>query len=503
MANLNLMNPGLRKSILEEMEAYENSQRKLVSLQQYEVYKDRIRKFVKLYLEGFYSKETIEELPIFSSVNIARRIVNKEASIYLNEPEREFYGVSEKQKEILNQIYEDMNINNIMLRANRFYKLQDEQIHLYVVPSEGKLKAKVMLGHQIDAVPSLDDVEKADCYLIQGFDRMSQGLRITETEDGTNQLIADQDDYQSSLTSIAVWSKIFNFIMDDKGNITSLETNNELGMIPIIDINSGKDSEYWIRSGSSLTDFTIQFNAAISDLQHIVRMQGFGQAWLKGDTNIIPENIKIGPNFILKLPINPNNPVDTDFGYSNANADISGSIQQVELLLSTFLTSRGLDPKLVNGKSEAQSFSSGFERMLSMIDSFEPSKTDFAVFKDAECKLFEIVRAYVNLYGGTNVLPNYTAGVISQDAYVSINYEGPEIVSSDKEKLDNIKLRLDMGLISQTEAIAIDRDLDEEEAVLIMEKINLDKQKNNPQHNTVVTTQETPMPEDDLSVEND
>lgn len=464
MASINLLNRLIRSQVLEESKSSENDERKAESLKQYEIYKDRIHYYVKNYLEGFYSKSTIEEMPILSSVNIARRIVNKEASIYVNAPKRTFVGVSEAQAEILNKVYQDMMIDAVMLKANRSYKLQDDQTHLYIIPSEGMLKARVLLGHQLDVVPSIDDAEKGDAYFINGFDRRSAGIQLVEFEDGQNELIADSDDYQAGLKAIAVWSKLFNFVMDENGNILSSETLNPLGVLPIVDINGGKDGEYWVRSGSSLTEFTVQFNAALSDLQHIVRMQGFGQAWLKGDSSLIPENIKIGPNFILKLPVNPNNPVDTDFGFSNANPDIQGTIQQVELLLSTFLTSRGLDPKLVNGKGEGKSFQSGFDRLLSMIDSFEPSKSDFATFQKAEEAIFKIVRAYINKYGGTSILPEYRAGIIPENSTVSIQFSGPETIVSDKEKLEIIEKKLSLGLMSKAEAVSYDRGITLEEA---------------------------------------
>lgn len=470
---LNLLNPNIRKQIIEEINSSENLERKKVSFGQYEIYRDRILQQVKNFLQGFYSKQTIENTPIVASVNLARRIVNKEASLYVKEPKREFYNVTPDQAEVLSQVYSDMKINTIMNRLNQNFKLQD-QATVYIVPRNGKLKAMPLLSHQFDVIPSTQDQEIGEVYLLSGFNRTMANVEVTEYGDSMNQLIADEDDYKSALSAIAVWSPVFNFVMDQNGNIQQAESyDNPIGgVVPFVDIYSSKDGEYWVRSGASLTDFTIQYNASLTDLGNIVRMQGFGQAWLKAPSNMIPENIQVGPNFILRLPIDPNNPTPTDFGYANANPDLAGSLAYIEGLLSSFLTSRGIDPKLVNARFEATKYSSGVERLLAMIEQFEATEQDSEVFEDAENKILKIVIAYLETYGGTPVLPNYPKMIFSKDAYVEIDYVKPSDIQSKTEKLQSIQQRLEMGLISQVEAIAEDRGIGVDDAQEVYNKIN-------------------------------
>ena len=121
---LNLLNPNVRKQIIEESNGSENVERKKVSFSQYEVFKDRILQQVKAYLSGFYSQQTIDNTPIVASVNLARRIVMKEASLYTKEPERTFIGVTPEQEELLKRIYSEMKINTIMQRLNQNFKLR-------------------------------------------------------------------------------------------------------------------------------------------------------------------------------------------------------------------------------------------------------------------------------------------------------------------------------------------------------------------------------------------
>jgi hypothetical protein len=473
---LNLLNPNVRKQIIEETKGDENKQRKNVSFSQNEIFKDRIYESVKAYLEGFYSKQTIQNTPIVSSVNLARRIIKKEASLYTKEPERKYYNMSDEQIAVVQQVYEDMKIDSVMQKLNENFKLQD-QAHLYIIPRKGKLKAMALLSHQLDVVPSSEDSEDPEVFILNGFDRTLLNVPVSSTGDNLNAMIADEDDYKASLKRSAVWSPMFNFIIDEDGNIVSPpdQVENPLnGVVPFVDVFNSKDGEYWVRTGSALTDFTIQFCAGLTDVLAVSRMQGFGQAYLKAPMNLIPQEIQIGTHFVLRLPVDPNNPVDTEFGYANANPDLAGSLAVLESLLSAFLTSRGVDPKTVNTKNDSEKFSSGIDRLLSQIEQFTATEQDMCVFEDAEMKAFKIVVAYINTYGGSSVLPEYKCAPISPDAYIDVEYQKPQSVMSESEKLSNIQTRLEMGLITKVDAIAIDQNLDEEQAIAKFEQINLE-----------------------------
>ena len=79
--------------------------------------------------------------------------------------------------------------------------------------------------------------------------------------------------------------------------------------------------------------------------------------------------------------------------------------------------------------------------------------------------------AYLNTYGGTSVLPGYRVAPISEDAFMSITYKKPSSVVSEAEKLQNIQQRKEMGLITQVEAIALDREIELEDAQEVYQRI--------------------------------
>ena len=77
-----------RKKLIETINSNDNKSRKAESLRQQEIYQDRLFQYVKENLEGTFDAKTVKEMPIISSVNLVKRIVKEEASIYRESPKR-------------------------------------------------------------------------------------------------------------------------------------------------------------------------------------------------------------------------------------------------------------------------------------------------------------------------------------------------------------------------------------------------------------------------------
>ena len=84
MSEIDYTNSTLLKSIVQETDSLENKTRKEISKKQFEIFKDRAAHFVKEYLRAAYTTETVNEMPIIGSINLAKRVVSKEAALYIN-----------------------------------------------------------------------------------------------------------------------------------------------------------------------------------------------------------------------------------------------------------------------------------------------------------------------------------------------------------------------------------------------------------------------------------
>ena len=96
-----------RKKIIAEIKSEENKDRKAKSLQEYEIYNGNINQYVEAYLTQQLSAKTVKKMPIISSIDICKRIVDQEASVYKSEPKREYVDTDDNDKEAVELAYED------------------------------------------------------------------------------------------------------------------------------------------------------------------------------------------------------------------------------------------------------------------------------------------------------------------------------------------------------------------------------------------------------------
>lgn len=444
--------------------------RKYESFAQCEIFNDRIEPFVRAYLQTQMGRKTVLKMPIISSVNIGRKVVKAESSLYRQAPDRVISEDAGNDGDALNAVYDDGRFNVKLQKANEYFKLQNQSL-IQVIPIKQKIEMRVLFPHNYDVIPDKENPEIADSYIISTFDR----TRFVQS-DGYNEKIADLDDFKAGLDKFTVWTKDYNFVMNGKGEIISGDDiTNPIGMMPFYDIAGDKDFEYFVRQGSSLADFTVQYNAALSDLAMIVRLQGYAQAVVSGPANMLPEVLDIGPNVVLHLPHDPNSSTPTTFQFINPSPNIDGTLKHIEGLLANFLSSRGVDTNIIqatlnNGTGKA--YSSGLERLLAMIDRFEASRADIDLFTDAETKVFEIVKAWLsyatNATDKNTGLPlidpkYYVSGAIDKVQF-SVVYAKPENIQTETEKVAYMEQRIAIGISDKLDALMYLDDLDETEA---------------------------------------
>lgn len=509
-----LLDKGFRNQYIKEIKGEENVKRKEEALKRFEIYRERQGRFVREALEKEFSTGTVEEMRHITSISMARRIVNELASIYREDPERT-YGtdsgaeLSEQQTAQLENLYHFAKTNQKFKTANQFYELFDQGT-MQVIPSNGTISLRVFAPFQYDVIPDPSDPEKAAGYIINLQDKqrvLSSGaagklydisnpptslvnFRGSETSDGTNQKIADQEDYKATLQRFVWWTKELNFVTDGNGRLINefdqpMEISdpnlmlNPLGELPFVDFSRQKDVEYWTRYGSGITDFSIEHLVLMSDIFNVHKMQGFAQAIVFAED--MPQNMKIGPNHVLHIPMDPNKEIQPRFEFASPSSDLAGSIDLAETHLRLFLTSRGIDPKVVSGKLDTQRFSSGVERLLAMIEKFEASRDAIDMFRKVEDDVFMLMVKWSNLFQGATtpsafgvepLIPELQLATLPEDVNMSVLFHSPATVQTKTEKEDSVMKLMDAGLMSRTEAIMELREVEKEKAEEILANID-------------------------------
>lgn len=461
-----LQNLAFRKHIISEIKGTENADRMDASVRSCDVYNGRIYEHVREHLVSRFGENSTKEMPVVSSINLCKKVVNSRATLYRDEPERTFEGMTDTQQVGLEEIYDGIQFNTKMISLNRYFELQ-RQVHCYITPQNGELSLKVLKAHQLNVIPSLTDPELGEIYIISSYD-------ITRVTNNVNEKIADRDDEKATRETYIVWSPSYHFTMNGKGEITSESVDNPIApIVPIVEISSDKDFTYWVDEKNEVSDFCVEFNGALSSLGQIVNLQGFAQAFLKGPKEILPKSLTVGPTKILRLESDAITGTGVEFGFVSPNSDLAGAQSYVESLLSMFLSSQGVDPKSVTGKGEVNNFSSGVERLLAMIKDFEASRDTMAMFKRAEIDIFEVIKAWLNLSRRADILNDwYNIGVLPEQSTVSVSFAQPSSSITDTEVLANIEKKLDLGLMTRAEAIEEIRGIGYDEAVSLMEEID-------------------------------
>jgi len=501
-----IQNTEFRTQVLSQINTQENKDRKIEAVKRFEVYKGRQRIFLEQMLKAEYELSTVQETRIISSINLAKRIVNSMASIYKKTPTRTFAtesgkDLSENEQLQIENLYSLAKANIKLKKSNRWYKLYD-QCALHVIPRNGIIDIKVLSPHHYDTIPDPMNPEEAKVYIINVFDKSeaftsSGGLydlnapptgvvrnQGSRHSDSINQKTGDPDDYKALMQRFIWWSKDYHFVTNGRGEIIEDDSPkdgvNPFGILPFIDIAGEKDLEYWIRNGSSDTDFSLDINLQVTDYVNIGKMQGFAQAIIASEEP--PKHMDIGPNKVLHLPLDPEKEVQPTFQFANPGADLGAQKDIIETLISLYLSAKGEDPTMITGSGDVKKFNSGLERLLALIEQFEASQDDIDLFVDVEDKLLElfVVESNVMQEDPDKLNDKLKLARLPEDTFVTVKYAKPESIQTKKEVEDsNIKL-MDSGLKSKSEAIADLREIGEDEAIKVMDKIDSEQFGNTP-----------------------
>ena len=498
-----------RHHVIEEIESDENVKRKQESLKRFEIDKDRLEPYVYNILQKDLSHETVEQMRVMSSINLAPRITTEKSSVYKTPPKRTFINSDDKTDELLTNLYHFGKVNKQLKLANRYLNLQD-QCSVQVIPKDGILKVKVLQPHHFDVIPSRMDPEKAEVYILSQydknrlFDRVDNQSNFTpqpsavefRDRDRLNQNIADEGDWQSRRGFYVWWSDELHFMTDHKANIINPQTGepfpngtsmndvmklieNPIQKLPFVDVKEDTDFEYWQRFGNSTVDFAIQMALILSDTAEVNRLQGFAQPIISAVEP--PVDMKVGANTLLylKKTKGADQSEQPNFEFASPNPDLNGSIDVIRTFLSLFQTAQGVDPSTVtaDGKQGAE-FQSGIDRLLSNIEKFESSQDQFDLFKEVEGKIFELFRDWLNAFAGVteNRLIDELTGIIPEDVDLTVEYKKPTDNISAKDKYDLNIRKVEDGAMSMLELIMDDRDVTEDEAREILEKIVEDRE---------------------------
>lgn len=491
-----ILDIGVRKKIIEEIECSENSDRKSESFKRHMVYKDKTDYWVLDLLERQFDKQTVYEMSYaISNISLVRKIVDKLARVYSsgvtravvinNQPATEYTDNIQKIERIL-------NVNSKQKTLNRYLKLhRNAACYIKPCPDENgdySILLQPLAPHLYDVVEDYYDRTKPMVYVISHYEPKSisygkddgsrenrSGLSSLKPKLGNkkDEVIADspEDSGKKEKKEYIWWSDKYHFTTDETGNIVSESTENPIGIKPFVNYSIDQDNAFWAQGGDDLVSAGIKINAQISHINFIGTLQGYGQFYYRGKTP--PQNMAVGPNKGIVLQYEEGDPVP-EIGFTSANPQLADLMAITEMQIAMCLTTNNLTTSGVSTSlGQGTTFPSGISLLIDKSESVEDVKDQEQAFIDAEPVMWDVINKWLLLYGSEGSLQEDLIGLsMPEGSEVVVNFNHPQVITTEAEKLANIKLRKELGLNTDAELIKFDQpNLTDEEAEEKLEKI--------------------------------
>ncbi len=475
-----VLKPEVRKLIIEEIEGRENLTRKFEAYKRYQCYKDRTSTYVVDLLLRQFDSETVEEMRYaLSNVSIVKKVIDKLARVYSNGVERSIKD-DKTATENLKKLEKILDVNTAVKKTNRFLKLE-KNVDLFIKPcpvygtteSDMKwtIKLEALLPYLYDVIEDFYDRTKGIAVVLSDYrptgNSLSQmdgkrapiptgvGSSAEKLSDGKDNIIADSKEDQKRIDdenqkTYIFWTKSYHFTCKANGEIVpdSNNPNNEnpLKIFNHINFAIDQDGGFWAEGGGDLIDGAVLINALITHTIHVGTVQGYGQFYMTGEN--LPRSIKVGPTKAIIAEYKKDEQSKPEMGFLNANPQLDSLRGLVEMYIALYLTTNNLSTSGVSTQLNGTSLPSGIALILDKAESLEDIQDQRQVFIDKEPDIFEAINKILETYGDNALVDELKGLLLPKDfkEKFNIKFYDAEPIMTEKEKLDNMKIRQDMGI---------------------------------------------------------
>lgn len=480
-----ILDDKIRKKIIDEIKGTENVKRKQESLKRYEIYKDKTNKYVLKRLSDMgLEPATIKLMSAhISNISVAKKIVNKLARSYSGGVNRstESAEVNASLSNLLKLSGFDKCQKKIdktlVLHRNAMAFIKPE-VCLNQDSEEYKIKSVPLSPWQYDVVEDYYDREKPLVVILSDFVERDTRFTGSNLNDDTLADIPGDSGMGKAKTYIW-WSNNYHFTTDANGKIinelTPENAINPIGMLPFVNYAIDQDGEFWAEGGDDLTEGSILINLLITDMLTIAYQQGWGQLVITGKN--IKEGFKVGPHQALIFEYDEGDP-KPEIDVLSPNPPLDLWMKAIEQYVALLLSTNNLSPSAISIRLDAGAFPSGIAMIIEMSEATDSIEDKQSLFQAGERESIKIGAAWQNYYFETKSLtPEFMAiGKLPENIEASINFGSVKPVVSEKEKLENIRTRKDLGINEEVELIMLDNpDMTLEQAEEKLLKIKAEK----------------------------
>jgi hypothetical protein len=267
----------------------------------------------------------------------------------------------------------------------------------------------------------------------------------------------------NNVKSLALWTDTQHVLLEVSGDegemiihrvpIEGNEDNvNELGMIPATfqQETDSRDRPAF----NTLADQTIDLNYIMSVINTGTALQTFGNLVVKRPQGqALPDDFMYSLHSYIDVPVPMDSDNVTDVDYITPGNNVSSALEVFNTNLMQVLDENNVKGgESVTGNDK---FTSGFDRLLSRMDTTEVIESNQDLYVENENDIYHICKAFYEETGRSE---------FKTDDLVTI-FKKPRPMMSDSEVMDLIERKLELGLIEEHEKfIIMNPNISEDEA---------------------------------------
>lgn len=475
--DFDLLDPNIIQILISEVKGSENMDRKVAAFNSMRIEKGDVKPYVLREVQEILP-QSWKQMRI-SDISVSTKVTKKLAQSYKESPVRSLE--SEVESEALNELYDKLDVNKKMAMYDEIRTLNRYAL-LWVNfdPSFG-LMFTPLHPYEFDVIRDSNNGE-LEVVILQYPDELitHQGPANESTagrgfdgfntrSDALNQAISNsQLDSSADEQTFVIWTADQHVIVkarfvDGDGQVhtnpiaidyITIPSNpnniNPLGVLPFIYSSTddgGNFTDYPI--SNPLTGQSILFNVLNSDLLSAASLQGYGIRTLSGTPEMLNSIQKMheGLTTAAKLP-QPEDPGQppTKLEFVNPSPDLQGQRETYASYLAGVLSQHGLNGESIL-RDGGGSFSSGLERAIANSDVSNIISMNQNDYSNVEKVAYQVVKRWSQIVD--------IGMKFSEESELEIHFPRPQILISDNETLQNIKLRLELGLLQKHEALMI------------------------------------------------
>jgi hypothetical protein len=454
--------------IIEDIESNQTQLRRIAEYKAYKVECGAQREYVIERLSQLFP-ESYKTMRV-SDISLSRKVISKISKAYKDKPIRD----AGDSTDVLGEVYTAGMFNRAFKEFERDYNRQSYGL-LWINRVNDNVCLHSLKGFEAFVVRYQGSGE-LKCVIINYPDTEITTTTSSDTDFMDNIIAESQNDSSANSRIYAMWTKEHHSVWrtrvskDAKGNAVqelvgvpisdNMDMINPLGVLPFVF--ASKSTAIDLPFINPITEQSIMYNLLQSDLLTAAALQGYGQLVLKMPEGTEMKNLHTGMTTAINLPLVENADNQADASYINANPDLDGMRETIKEFAQQVLSEHGITAGQASGE-----FSSGLERLIANADVTDLVDSNQQQFAEIEKQVFEVVKRYGEVYG------DFSLG----NDELKVVFPKSKVLISDAETLQNIKTRMELGLITEVEAMQIiDPNLGDDQAREKLEEIKREKQ---------------------------